>query len=49
MTDNLQKLKRKRLPDWLKTPLPKTNKFFHYCLYPTASNGLMRTVVMFFK
>ena len=29
MTDNLQKLKRKRLPDWLKTPLPKTNKFFH--------------------
>ena len=29
MTDNLQKLKRKRLPEWLKTPLPKTNKFFH--------------------
>ena len=29
MTDNLQKLKRKSLPDWLKTPLPKTNKFFH--------------------
>ena len=29
MTHNLQKLKRKRLPEWLKTPLPKTNKFFH--------------------
>ena len=29
MTDNLQKLKRKRLPEWLKTPLPKTNKFLH--------------------
>ena len=28
MTNNLQKLKRKRLPEWLKTPLPKTNKFF---------------------
>ena len=28
MNNNLQKLKRKRLPEWLKTPLPKTNKFF---------------------
>ena len=28
MTNNLQKLKHKRLPGWLKTPLPKTNKFF---------------------
>ena len=28
MTNNLKKLKRKRLPGWLKTPLPKTNKFF---------------------
>ncbi len=28
MTNNLKKLKHKRLPEWLKTPLPKTNKFF---------------------
>ena len=28
MANNLKKLKRKRLPGWLKTPLPKTNKFF---------------------
>ena len=28
MNNNSQKLKRKRLPEWLKTPLPKTNKFF---------------------
>ena len=28
MTNNLKKLKRKRLPEWLKTPLPKTDKFF---------------------
>jgi len=28
MTNNLIKLKRKRLPEWLKAPLPKTNNFF---------------------
>jgi lipoic acid synthetase len=28
MTNNLKKLKRKRLPGWLKTPLPKKNNFF---------------------
>ena len=28
MTNNLIKLKRKRLPEWLKTPLPKKNNFF---------------------
>ena len=28
MTNNLIQLKRKRLPEWLKTPLPKKNNFF---------------------
>ena len=28
MTNNLIKLKSKRLPEWLKTPLPKKNNFF---------------------
>ncbi len=28
MPNNLIKLKRKRLPEWLKTPLPKNNNFF---------------------
>ena len=28
MTNNLNKLKRQRLPGWLKTPLPKKNNFF---------------------
>ena len=28
MADNLKNFKRKRLPEWLKTPLPKKNNFF---------------------
>ena len=28
MADNLKNFKRKRLPEWLKTPLPKENNFF---------------------
>ena len=28
MADNLKKFERKRLPGWLKTPLPKKNNFF---------------------